>query len=385
MGSVKNILVVDDLPDNREQLSQILDSEYRVTLAPGAREAIASIADHRPDLVVLDLAMPDVDGFAVLQFLSEHPEPFLPVIVLSAVTERDARIRALRMGAHEFIARPFDIEEVTIRVRAMIALKQATDLAAQRSRDLEATVAERTQELQQALESLRNAERYKGEILSVISHELRTPLNFISGFASILEDELSGALNPTQRDHLARIMEGTERMTELVSNLLDVSSLAAGRFHIDTREEPFEPLVERTLEAMRPMADQKGVAVESDVCVRKDVVLDPERTVQVLTNLVQNAIKFTPRGGRIVVKAFLREGELVAEVSDDGIGIPPRDLPRLFQTFSQVDMSSTREVGGSGLGLRISKGIVEAHGGHIGVRSEPEQGSTFWFTLPAES
>lgn len=383
MSKAKRILVVDDLEDNRDLLSQILEGDYSVTLAPGGREAIASLERDRPDLLILDLAMPDVDGFAVLQYLAEHAGSFLPVIVISAITEREARVRALRMGAHEFVSRPFDLEEIAVRVKAMLALKEAREAAEQRARDLEVAVAERTRQLQLALEDLQKADRYKDEFLSVVSHELRTPLNAILGFTSMLDDGVAGPLTDEQHGYLTQVLQGADRMMELVSNLLDMSRMAAGRFSVDTHAEPFEPLVERALEAVRPLASRKGISVQTDLCVPEDVVLDDERTVQVLTNLVQNALKFTDQGGQVVVKAFLREGELVTEVKDTGIGIPPEELPRLFHAFAQVDMSSTREVGGSGLGLSLAKGIVEAQGGHIGVRSEPGVGSTFWFTVPA--
>ena len=379
-----HILVADDREDNRDLMVQVLGSDYTVTLAADGAEAITCIETDRPDLVILDLNMPKVDGFAVLQHLADRPGSFLPVIVVSASTERASRLKALKLGAHEFLSRPFDLEELTIRVRTMVALKIARELAEEKTRTLEVAVAERTRELRLALEELQETDRYKDEFLSVVSHELRTPLNFIIGFASSLEDGVGGDLTDRQLAMVSPILVGADRMLELVNNLLDMSLLTADKFTVSPTPEPYEPLVERALDGLRSLAQSKGVTLTQDLCVPGQVLLDEQRTLQVLNNLVGNALKFTKPGGHVVVKAFLRDGELVTEVQDTGVGIPLDDQPRLFQRLKQVDMSATREYGGAGLGLSISKGIVEAHGGQIGVRSESGVGSTFWFVLPAK-
>ena len=232
---------------------------------------------------------------------------------------------------------------------------------------------------------LRAADRAKDEWLSVISHELRTPLNFIMGFASLLDDDVGGRLSPEQRAWVARINLGADRMLELVDDLLDVAKMTAGRFELTRVATPYASLIEEGVASLGPLAEraqlQLAVAIAPDVR-ELALSLDGPRVVQVLTNLVGNAVKFTPAGGRIDV-LVRREGQLVrTEVRDTGIGISVEDQARLFQRFRQVDMSSTRVAGGTGLGLSISKGLIEAHGGHIGVVSAPGEGSTFWFTLP---
>ncbi|MFN3430363.1 MAG: PAS domain-containing protein, partial [Candidatus Sericytochromatia bacterium] len=231
------------------------------------------------------------------------------------------------------------------------------------------------------IEALKQADRTKDEFLSVISHELRTPLNFIMGFASTLEDEVQGPLNPAQREAIGKIMSGADRMVLLVDDLLDFARMQAGTFHLDAAATPFASLVEEVATTMRPLAAQKGLSIDTDVQGAFTPTLDGHRIVQVLTNLVSNAIKFTERG-HVSVRVRSRDGELLTEVVDTGSGIAPQDIPRLFQRFQQLDMSQTRRVGGTGLGLAISKAIVEAHGGTIGVESEPGTGSTFWFALP---
>jgi signal transduction histidine kinase len=382
MRQPSHILIVDDKAETRDLLSQLLEDEHHVTLAADGAEAIAAITRDRPDLLLLDLLMPKVDGFAVLKHLADHPGPFLPVIVRSAASQRGVRVKALSMGAHEFLGTPFDEEELRIRIRSMLALKEARETAEQRARDLEVTVAERTRELRLALDDLRRSNHYKDEFLSVISHELRTPLGAIIAYAYSLDEGLAGELSQPQRDMVEQIVESGNRMMGLVSDLVDMSLLAAGKLKVDFREECYAPLVAQAVEGLRALAEEKEITLATEVDAPEPVSLDDQRTVQVLTNLVQNALNFTEAGGKVVIRAFQREGQLVTEVTDTGIGIAPDDMSRLFKQFTQVDMSSTRSVGGFGLGLSLAKAIVEAHGGKIGVRSVPGEGSTFWFALP---
>ncbi len=382
MAKKSHILIVDDKAETRDLLKQFLEHEYRITEAGDGAEAIASIDRARPDLIILDLLMPGVDGFAVLRHLADHPGPFLPVIVRSGAPQREVRLRALTLGAHEFLGLPFDEDELNVRIHSMLSLKEARETAERRTRDLEVMVAERTRDLRIAVEDLRRSNRYKDEFLSVVSHELRTPLGVMIAYASSLEDGVAGELTESQLNMVRNISLGGERMLELVSNLLDMSMMAAGKFRVNLRSECYEPIVAQAVAAVRPLAEKKRITVSTELHVPDPVELDEQRTVQVLSNLVQNALKFTDAGGKVVIKAFLRDGDLVTEVTDTGIGIEPDDQRRLFKQFKQVDMSSTREVGGSGLGLSLAKAIVEAHGGEIGVRSKPGAGSTFWFTLP---
>lgn len=236
-----------------------------------------------------------------------------------------------------------------------------------------------------AVEDVKQAGRYKDEFLSVISHELRTPLNFITGFASILEDGLAGALNPQQHLYLNKISNGADRMLHLVNNLLDFTRLAAGNLSINPEWIPFAPLLNGVLGPLRPLADEKEILLLTDGSPSEPIFADGARIAQALTNLIDNAIKFTPAKGRVTVRSGVEAGMLVVAVDDTGIGIAPQDLPRLFERFRQLDMGSTRRVGGAGLGLAISKSLIEAHGGTIGVESTPGEGSTFWFRVPLAS
>jgi len=232
------------------------------------------------------------------------------------------------------------------------------------------------------IRALEEADELKDQFISILSHELRTPINAITGFGSILDDEVVGPLEPQQHEYVQKMLKGADTLLSLIDDLLDMSRLHAGRFSL--QEAPFNLGVEArlVLETLQPLAEQKSLRLRSEIPSLPDLTGDAGRIRQVLVNLVNNAVKFTPAGGAIVVRACDEGDRLRCEVSDTGIGIAPEDLPKLFKPFSQVDMSSTRKVGGTGLGLSISKALVEAHGGAIGVESTPGKGSTFWFTLP---
>lgn len=237
-------------------------------------------------------------------------------------------------------------------------------------------------ELEAANTRLRAADRVKDEFLSVISHELRTPLNFITGFASTLQDEVFGPLNPDQVMALDRILKGADLMLGLVDDLLDFAKIQAGMLVLMPESTAFGPLVTEVVTHLLPLAERKGIRLDTALLAGVSLEIDGPRVSQVLTNLLSNAIKFTPADGEVRITARLEGDRLVTEVADTGCGIAAEELPKLFQRFFQVDSSATRAAAGTGLGLAIAKAFVEAHGGEIGVTSTLGLGSRFWFSLP---
>lgn len=240
------------------------------------------------------------------------------------------------------------------------------------------------QQLEQ-LEHLRQIDALKDQFLSILSHELRTPVNAITGFGSILADEVAGPLSDEQHAYLRKMLKGADILLVLINDLLDMSRIQAGKFSLEPQLMSLHHVAEDVVSHLKPLADQCHHRIEVDVPADlPDLLADAQRVGQVLTNLTNNAIKFTPEGGTIRIAARREGGGIRCEVCDTGIGIAPQDVTKLFQPFTQLDMSHTRRVGGTGLGLSISKALVEAHGGQIGVDSTPGMGSTFWFTLPLE-
>ncbi len=240
-------------------------------------------------------------------------------------------------------------------------------------------VARHTAELEQA----REIERLKAAFLSAVSHELRTPLTSIKGYAEFLEDGLGGPLSPRGFEYVRQIEVSCDTMQTLVEDLLDQAQLEAGTFHLTLAEGELSERIYKVAESLKPIFANADLALDVEAPVELlPVRIDARRIDQVLRNLLANAVKFTPAGGQVSVRAARRAGMVRCEIRDTGEGIHPADVPKLFRRFSQLDSGPRK--GGSGLGLSICRSIVETHGGRIGVESEIGKGSSFWFELPVD-
>ncbi|MDR7416423.1 MAG: ATP-binding protein [Armatimonadota bacterium] len=229
--------------------------------------------------------------------------------------------------------------------------------------------------------ALQRLEGLRRDLVADVAHELRTPL---AGLAGYLEGMLDGVVEPSE-EVLARMQREVRRLERLVEDLQEVSRVEAGQVTLHLRSTSLAEVLEGVLARLRPQFDDKGI--ELSVELPGDlprVRADPDRVAQILTNLLGNALRYTPSGGRVMVRAWRTGGEVALAVSDTGIGIPPEHLPHVFDRFYRVDRSRSRRGGGTGIGLTIAKGLVELHGGQIWAESQgPGQGSTFTFTLPA--
>jgi len=249
---------------------------------------------------------------------------------------------------------------------------------------LDVTARVDSERLQAAqIERLQELDRLKGDFLSSASHELRTPLTSIIGYAEFLEDCVGGPLTTEQEEFVGQIQASSRRLQRIVDDMLDFARLEAGTFRLERQEVNLGDRVGREVASLQPQAREARLDLAAEIPAEPvKVCADAGRIGQVLLNLVGNAIKFTPAGGRIRVRLVPGDGHVRVEVQDTGIGIAAHHRERLFEKFFQVDASSTRERGGAGLGLAISRALIDAHGGTMGVESEVGRGSTFWFQLP---
>jgi signal transduction histidine kinase len=406
-----SILVVDDLAENRDLLQAHLEAAgYRVLTAEGGTEALAAIAAHRPDLLLLDIMMPGMSGYEVCQRLKASEDTaFIPVIILTALQEFQHRIRGIEVGADEFLTKPVNRVELLTRVRALLRTKSLHDQVLAYSRLLEQRVAERTAALERALTDLQEMDRLKSEFLANLSHELLTPLTPVKGYLpALLQGEL-GDLTPQQGQALGIIAESVDRLHRLIDDLLTFMQWESGQARLRLEAVAVEMVVNAGMNPVAAAALTKGVevtrAISADV---PKIWADAAALARALQHLLDNALKFTPSGGTVRVTAhrvhrsksqFVNSSRPIDQlttgpldpggdfveiaVSDTGVGISPSALPRIFDRFYQADSSSTRRHGGTGLGLAIVKRILDAHGAAIAVDSLPGEGTTVSIHLPA--
>jgi signal transduction histidine kinase len=360
IGVPNRILLLMDHKANRNLLARTLEPDYEVVLPPDGQ-----LPEEPFDLAIVDdRAMVRLRARIEARRDAEMPF-FLPVIYVTNRLGMKLISQQVWRVVDDLLITPTDRTELLTRIRIHLRARNYS------------------LELKRQNEELRRLDTMKDEFLSIISHELRTPINAIMGFGSVLDDELVGALNPEQHLYLQKMLSGSDHLLSLVDELLDLSRIQAGQLLLERGPVDVRALIEESLAGLAPLAERKRLRLSSHVPERlPTAMVDGRRLNQVLINLISNAIKFTPEDGAITVRAAIDDHGLLVEVEDTGIGITDADITKLFQRFNQVDTSYIRKSGGVGLGLAISKGLVEAHGGEIGVRSEAGRGSTFWFTLP---
>jgi signal transduction histidine kinase len=377
------ILVVDDDRLATQVVRDLLEQEgYVVTAAGTGGEGLRQLRQSGADLLLLDVVLPDTDGFQILREVRGEPRlRQLPVIMCSVRSAVKERVRGLELGADDYIIKPFNPEELLARVRVMLRIRQMAEELRHRNEELSALYLK-----EQAISArLREADQFKDDLLTIISHELRTPLTSIKGSLSLLLDEQK--VEGVTREFLEIAEQNTDRLIALVNDLLDLSRIESGKLELERERFSIRDAILSATQRIRALADRKGLRLEMQVPEGVPPVdADPGKVEQVLVNLLDNAIKFTPEGGQITLRAEAARGDgaatLQVSVSDTGIGIPSECLPRVFEKFYRVDMSSTRGARGTGLGLAICKAIVEGHGGRIWGESAPGGGSRFTFTLP---
>jgi signal transduction histidine kinase/putative methionine-R-sulfoxide reductase with GAF domain len=288
-----------------------------------------------------------------------------------------AHRRVLGVLAIPFIgAEPVEMQEI----RLLETLGRQIGVAVENA-VLYAELQERAETLQRAYDELAKIDQLKDELVQNISHELRTPITFIKGYVSLMLEGDMGEINPRQRSSLDIVSNKTEQLIHLVNGILTLQTLTAEMLNVESIAPIL--LVSRAVAGAIPAAQQAGIDIVSDFPTEMpDIEVDPAQITQVLDNLLNNAIKFSPHGGKIMVRLGTEPEMVRVEVSDTGIGIPADKIDRIFDRFFQVDGSSTRRFGGAGLGLSICKQIIDAHGGELTVESEVGKGSTFAFTVP---
>ena len=377
----------------REALEQ---AGWIVEEAQNGREAWVAFQQHPPDVVLLDVMMPEMDGFATCAALRQLPAgEHTPILIMTGLDDFDSITKAYDAGATDFIVKPLNAMLLTHRIRYMVRANQVL----QELRSSQVT-------LMQARDAAIEGTRLKSEFLATMSHEIRTPMNGVLGMTDwLLETELTAE----QQDCAQTIRASGDALVVIINDILDFSKIESGKLSLELLEFELPVFLSRVMALFSERAQRKGLLLTSRIAdgLPSGLLGDPSRLQQILSNLLANAIKFSDKGTVSVQVELderppeqrlefpaIRYGETSSDVSrvihvrfavsDNGIGIAPSAFSKLFQPFVQADGSTTRKYGGTGLGLAISKQLVELMGGHIGAESEPGRGSTFRFTVPLQ-
>jgi signal transduction histidine kinase len=434
------ILIVEDSPTQAERLRRLIQSvSYRARVAGNGKLALDAIHERKPHLVLSDIVMPEMDGYTLCRAIKSDPAlRDIPVILVTSLMDPKDIIRGIECGADNFIRKPYAEDYLLNRIGHMLMnqkLRRAQNMEvgvalylgeqkhfinAERQQILDLLISTYEQAVQvnaelqarerQVIElnmrlahhageletinreialknlELAEASRMKSAFIANMSHELRTPLNAIIGFTGALLMKLPGPLTDEQDKQLNTIRNSARHLLSLINDILDVAKIEAGKVTLELGSVQCQNLVREVAETLRPLAAQKGLSLDVDLSA-PDIVLNTDRRAltQILINLVNNAIKFTEKGGvRVTLAEKQGADKPVVEfsVADSGAGIREEDQAKLFQAFSQLDSTSTRHAEGAGLGLYLCQNLANLIGGSLFFTSDFGHGSTFTLALP---
>jgi signal transduction histidine kinase len=371
------VLVVDDDPVVCALMRATLQSDgFEVIEANDGIEGCRMYREHRPDLLLVDLMMPRMDGFELCRELRSHPESaYVPIVVATSLDDVPSIARAYDAGATDFIPKPVNWLVLNHRVRYILRASRAFE---ELRRNHDRLIA--------AKEAAEAANRAKSEFLANMSHELRTPLNAIIGFSGMMSDRMFGPLNERYLDYANIIGTSGRHLLAIITDILDLAKADADKLFLSEEQVDLDEVVELSSQIIHDMARRAEIDFRTEIAKPlPELIGDPAKLTQILVNLLSNAIKFTAPGGqvRLRVERCLHQG-ITFQVEDTGIGMSAEQIPIALEPFGQIDSSLTRKHDGVGLGLPLTKRLVELHGGIIDIASKPGKGTVASVHLPEE-
>ncbi|MHC1775500.1 MAG: response regulator [Lentimicrobium sp.] len=361
------ILLVDDLPENLAVLGNTLRNEgYQIAIANNGQQAIKIAVSRKPDLVLLDVAMPEMDGLTASRLMKENPESEnIPVIFLTARTDTSDVLRGFEAGAVDYITKPFKSAELLARVSTHIELKQSRDLIFRQKTELTHLLAT------------------KDKLFSIISHDLRSPFAGLLTMINIMVEGFDTYEKEELRVSMKLIRDTSEQMHTLMQNLLNWAKLQTSALEYKPTKLKLESLIRKSTDVLTLNSSKKGVQFNSEISDNFYVMADPDLLRIILHNLLVNAIKFSYSGGTIHISCASDQNSITISISDNGVGMTQSQRENLFNPGNYLSTAGTANEPGSGLGLILCKEMIEKMNGKIGVESWQGTGSTFWISLPA--
>ena len=387
MSDVIDILLVDDEPRNLDALEAILEGpEYRCLRASDGDAALRLLLEHDVAAIVLDVKMPGVSGVELAKLIKgTRRYRQIPIVFLTAylVDDQDV-ITGYGAGAVDYLTKPVNPQILRHKIAVFADLFRKTRALGELNEKLEERVRERTAELEKSEAALRAADRQKDEFLAVLAHELRNPLAPLRMGIDILLQQEPIEGKPLIASTLARMDRQLDHMVRLIDDLLDISRVTRGVLELQRQRVDLASVIDGAIEGARPFIERRRHAIEVSLSGPVFASVDPTRIAQILGNLLHNAAKFTPEGGKLTITLARDQGDAVIRVSDSGEGIDPQQLGRVFEMFARIDGGTSKAERGLGIGLALARRLAQMHGGTLDASSSGRgQGTTFTLRLPA--
>ncbi len=376
MDKLKILIIDDDQVDRKNYRSLLTDNpifQTEILEADNAKNGIELWEKNTVDCILLDYRLPDMDGVEVVKIIKNKGYKNTPIVMLTGLGNEKVAVAAMKEGATDYLVK----DEINAHILVTSITNAVTQLKLEKQ-------LLRYRELEEQKRIAEEQYRLKNEFLTNMTHELRTPLNPIIGFTQIVHDEVMGSVNKEQKSALERVLTSAHHLLQLIDNAIEISELEAGKIIFEPKEFTLSQVINEVMDSLSALASEKKIRVTSEVEKNiSTVYLDPTRFKHLLNNYLSNAIKFTPELGWVNIRIKSETAtSFRLEVEDSGIGIEPQDMNKLFTTFQQLDSSASKQYQGTGLGLSLTKHLVEAQGGQVGVNSVPGKGSTFYAILP---
>lgn len=396
-NEIKNakILIVDDLPENLQVLGSTLNSKsYRVAFATSGKQAIGIAQSKTPDLILLDIQMPEMDGYETCKLLKQdNRTKDIPVIFLTAKNDIEDIVTGLQYGAVDYITKPFNQLELLARVSTHLKVKYYQDYIFKQNTELLASQAQIAKDAQKLIalnedlmeseNQLKASNKSKDKLFSIISHDLRGPFAGLLGLGQLMVDEFDNLSEEEKKDMIVNIFQASNRLFNLVENLLVWSRSQLNSIEFSPENTSVIRIIDKTALYYTALIEKKRITMETIGSEDLKAFCDSAMLATVMRNLISNAIKFTPVEGKISIQATkYNDSEILIEVSDTGVGMPPEDIVNVFQLDIKVSNPGTEDEPGTGLGLMLCKEFIEKQNGRIWIESELEVGTKVCFTLP---